>query len=500
MWTAVKRLTLVVVGVLFQFGFVFAVWYFFDDFVIISAFYRILAILLILSIIKNSTRLSNDLPWIIMIMLLPLFGTFLRVTLGRNYSRNKLLKSILATEQKYQKYLVQDPTIEQTINKNHLDNLRYFTHRAHFPVTANNQITYYEFGEKFYPALLKELKTAEHFIFLEYFIIKKGKMWDGVLEILKEKAASGVDVRVMCDDMGTINKLSERFPKELAKYGIKCIPFNEMTPFRGIFMNNRDHRKMTIIDGRVAFSGGVNLSDEYINEVSLFGVWKDNGIKIVGDAVWNMTVMFLALWNANVQEDKDITKFKYDFGSSIAPEGYAVSYGAAPRHPDLVGEDVYLNLINSAKDCLYIMTPYLVIDTDVVNSLIRAAKRGVDVRIIMPGVPDKKLTNLLSRSFYDTLVRGGVKLYLYTPGFVHSKVFFADGRAGVVGTINLDYRSLYLHFENGIYIEQMRVLKSIKRDFEETFTVCHQLSLKEVTPNLFEQFWQGVLRLFAPLF
>ena len=396
--------------------------------------------------------------------------------------------------------MVQDDKIKADIDDKKIDNIKYLINRTHYFVSTNNDITYYNFGEKFYPELIKELKKAKKFIFMEYFIINEGVMWNGILDILKEKAAAGVDVRILYDDMGSIAMLSTDYAKQLEKFGIKCIPFNKLSPFRGIFMNNRDHRKMTIIDGKVAFSGGVNLSDEYININSRLGIWKDNGIKIVGDAIWNLTVMFLTLWNANINEDNDITKYKYDFKNSNENKGYVIPYGVAPLHKDLIGEDVYINIINSAKNYLYIMTPYLIIDTDIVNSLCRAAKRGVDVRIVVPGIPDKKIVYTQTTSFFIILNNNGVKIYKYTNGFVHSKVFLSDDIRAVVGTINMDYRSLYLHFENGIYMENVDEINKIYEDFDSTFKDCKKLNDKDVKAGLIKSLWQAILRLFAPLF
>ena len=257
---------------------------------------------------------------------------------------------------------------------------------------------------------------------------------------------------------------------------------------------------MTIIDGKVAFSGGVNLSDEYINVNSKLGVWKDNGIKIVGDAIWNFTVMFLTMWNSNVKEDNDILKFKYEFKGKKDGSGFAVPYGVSPLYKDLIGEDVYINMINSAKKYLYIMTPYLIIDTDMVNALTRAAKRGVDVRIIVPGIPDKKIVYTQTTSFFKILHDNGVNIYKYSKGFVHSKIFLSDDIRAVVGTINMDYRSLYLHFENGIYMENMSVIKDIYKDFEITFNDSKKLTTEDVKTGFIKSLWQSILRLFAPLF
>lgn len=501
MITAIKRAIIVIIGVLLQFGFAISIQLFFREHIaIIGIIYELLSVLIVLKILKDSTRISNDLPWIILILLFPIFGTILLITLSSNYARSKLLKNIFKSEKEYQQYLNQDIKIRKEIDENDLDNLKYIVDRSKYPVTKNNKITYYDYGEKFYPELLKELNKAEKFIFLEYFIINKGQMWDGILKILKEKASQGVEVRILYDDMGSIAMLSTKYPNELKKMGIKCIPFNKVSPFKGIFMNNRDHRKMTIIDGKVAFSGGVNLSDEYININSKLGIWKDNGIKIEGDAIWNLTIMFLTMWNANVKEDKDILKFKYEFKNTDKIDGYVVPYGVAPLHEDLIGEDVYINIINSAKKYLYIMTPYLIIDTDMTNALIRAAKRGVDVKIIVPGIPDKKIVYTQTSSFFELLSNGGVKIYKFTKGFVHSKVYVSDDKRAVVGTINMDYRSLYLHFENGIYMENVKEIKDVKKDMDETLKDCKKLNDKDIKSSIFKSIWQSILRLFAPLF
>ena len=468
MVNAIKRAIIVILGVILQFGFhILIQLYFHNNITIIGIIYDILSILL---------------------------------TLGGSYAKNKLLKNIYNTENEYQKYLKQDNDITKQINDNYLDNLKYLNNYARFPASTNNDVKYYNFGQDFYPSLLKELKSAEKFIFMEYFIINNGIMLENILDILKEKASLGVDVRIIYDDMGSIAMLSTNYPKQLSTYGIKCIPFNKVSPFKGIFMNNRDHRKMTIIDGKVAFSGGVNISDEYININSKLGVWKDNGIKIEGDAVFNFTVMFCSLWNANIKEDEDLLKFKYDFSNKKCNNGYVLPYGISPIYKPFVAEDVYINIINSAKKYVYIMTPYLIIDTDMQNTLVRAAKRGVDVKIIVPGIPDKKIVYTQTSSFFPYLTKNGVKICKYNDGFVHSKVFVSDDTKAVVGTINMDYRSLYLHFENAIYMENVKEIKNIKKDVLDTLDNCTILTNKNVKVGFFKGIWQSILRLFAPLF
>lgn len=500
MLNAIKRAIIVILGVILQFCFILLIGIFFKQYFVLSnVIYWLISVFIILWIVKNSTRLSNDLPWIILILIFPVLGTILLVTLGRSYTKSKLLKNILKKEKEYSKYYEQDEYIKKEIEDNNLDQLKYIMNYAKYPVTKNNEIVYYKTGEEFYPEFLEELKSAKKFIFMEYFIINKGKMWNSILEILKEKAKEGVDVRIIYDDMGSIAMLPVNYSKELQKYGIKCILFNKLSPFRGIFMNNRDHRKITVIDGKVAFSGGLNLSDEYINLTHPYGYWKDNAIKISGGAVWNLTVMFLTMWNANVDEDKDINKFKYEFKNKTN-EGYVSSYASAPLHKDMIGEDIYLNIINGAEKYLYIFTPYLIIDTDIINSLIRASKRGVDVRIVVPGIPDKKIVYTITNSYFETLINANIKIYKYTPGFIHSKVFVSDDIRAVVGTLNLDYRSLYLHFENGIYMEKCKEIKEIKSDIIETIKSCHLVTKKEAKPNFFKGIFQSILRIIAPLF
>lgn len=497
---AIKRMLIVTIGLIIQFGLLIYVQLFLDKNLELFAFlYWFPGAIIVLIIVKNSTRLSRDIPWIIFIMLLPLFGAILYITLGKSYKYSQIYKNYQQKTKEYSKYLKQEDKLDMDVLKEN-DTLRYFNHYAKIPIATNTKIEYYELGEKFYPNLLEELKKAKKFIFMEYFIINKGTMWDSILEILKEKAQKGIEVRIMYDDMGSVTRLPENYHKELKKFNIKCIQFNKLSPFRGIIMNNRDHRKMTIIDGKVGFSGGVNISDEYINIKKPFGKWKDNGIKIIGNSVWNLTVMFLTLWNSNQNEDRDILKFKYDFSKEKIPQnGYVIPYGNSPFLTNYVGEDVYLNIINSSKKYLYITSPYLIIDTDMINSLTRASRRGVDVRIILPGTPDKKIVYSVTSSYFNILAKEGVKIYTYTPGFIHSKIFISDDIKSVVGTINMDYRSLYLHFENGIYMENVKEIKEVKKDIENTFKESKLLTKKDIKTNILKELWHAILRLIAPL-
>ena len=433
-------------------------------------------------------------------MLFPIVGALLYIVIGGNLHKSKVLKAIKQSEENGSKYFIQDAKIKKEIESQNNGKINYLMNYLNFPVTKNNDIEYYKLGELAYPEMLKELKNAKKYIFLEYFIIKNGTMWSGILKILEEKAKEGIDVRLIYDDMGCIAFLPTSYPKQMEAKGIKCIAFNKLNPFLGVIMNNRDHRKMMIIDGKTVFSGGMNLADEYINLEHPYGIWKDNGIKITGEAVWNFTIMFLNMWNSYRKDDVDYEKYKYDFSKeNLEQNGYTIPYGETPLDNEIVGENVYLNIINQAQKYVYIMTPYLIIDTDMINSLILAAKRGVDVRIVVPGIPDKKIVYSLTTSYFETLIKNGVKIYKYTPGFVHSKVFVSDDNIATVGTINLDYRSLYLHFECGVFMQNVDVVKDVKNDFIDTIEKSKIVSKKEATPKLLKGVWQAVLRLFAPL-
>ncbi len=495
---AIKRGIVVAFGLALQILLTLSVYLFLGEHIaMISVFYGILGFLLVLGLIRNSKSYSYTLPWIIILLYYPLVGTLMYFIIGNNKHNSKVLKSIVQSEKDAKKYFVQNPKIRKEFKDN--SRIRYLSDFSGYPVTKNNEVTYYPLGEDAFKAMLEELKKAEKFIFFEYFIVNQGTMWNAILEILEEKAKQGIDVRVMYDDLGCLPTLKKSYPKELEKKGIQCEVFNKLHPISGVIMNNRDHRKILVIDGKVAFSGGINIADEYININSPYGHWKDNGIKVVGDAVWNYTVLFLSLWNAFRKEDEDFTIFKYDFKDKVLENGYVVPYGESPLDSEITGEDIYLNIINQANHYVYIFTPYLIIDTDMINALSLAAKRGVDVRIVIPGIPDKKLVYTVSESYVESLVNSGVKVYKYTHGFVHAKVFVADDHIATVGTINLDYRSLYLHFECGTYLEDVACIKDIKRDLEDTIQKSHKITKEEAMPSLLKAVWQGILRLVAPL-
>ena len=461
------------------------------------------SVVIVLNIINHSKHLSQDLLWIVLVMLSPVLGTAIYLMLGANMFLSRTYRSIMQEEKRAKEYYVQDQETMQDFSDdapNMRGQVRYIAESAGYPIYRNTGFEYYPSGEAGLSDMLNELEKAEKFIFLEYFIIEEGVFWDAILCILKKKVKEGVEVRVMYDDFGSITTLNADYSEQLEKEGIKCVTFNRMNPVINVIMNHRDHRKIMVIDGKVAFSGGINLADEYINRKTRFGYWKDNVFKVVGNAVWSYTVMFLTNWNALRHEDADYQTYKAPETDDFDFDGYVAPFGETPLDTENTSQNIYLNIINQANDYVYIATPYLVIDTDMINSMILAAKRGVDVRIITPGIPDKKIVYDVTRSYYDQLIEGGVRIYEYTPGFIHAKIVVSDDLVATVGTINLDYRSLYLHFENGTYMYDSGKILDIKKDVCDTLEVSHEVTDEEVIKrSVFYKLFVSLIKLFAPL-
>ena len=486
---AVAEVLLIIWG--FQFFAEKAAW--------MEAVLRVLSVIIAISIINNSRHLSSDMIWILLIVLFPVPGTAAYLLIGANLISSRTYRSLTRENIVSGKYYEQDPEVLKEVEENdpsRKGDFRYLSDHAGFPLYRNQTFDYYKLGEEGYPVMLEELGNAKEFIFLEYFIIEKGKMWDSIHDILKEKAEAGLDVRVMYDDFGSISSIPVSYAKKLEKEGIQCIPFNRVNPVIGAVMNHRDHRKILVIDGKTAFTGGINLADEYINEKEKYGQWKDNCVRVKGEAVWSFTVLFLTSWNALRKTDEDYRVF-YRKAEEGKTDGWIAPYGQNPLSRDSVGQSVYMNILNSAENYVYIFTPYLIIDTDMQNALILACQRGVDVRIITPGIPDKKIIFQITRSFYKPLMEGGVKIYEYTPGFDHAKVFVSDDRVATVGTLNLDYRSLYLHFENGVYLSNVSEIQKIKEDFLDSTEKSHIVSPVDLKENVFHSMFVGFVKLFA---
>ena len=500
------RFVLVGVPILFQiFALVMVIWRFSNFFVYFYAICTLLSVIALLRIISDKTKPAYKIAWIIPIMLFPIFGGLFYLMFGGKKLSKRSKKKMHAIQEKMSKSLGQNESYLQKIqiqDMNAANQSRYIESYSACPVYQNTLSEYLTPGEQMYERLLEELKKAERYIFLEYFLIKEGLMWNTILDILVEKVAQGVDVRIIYDDVGCLLSLPYGYNKKLEKLGIPCCVFNPFIPVLTTRMNNRDHRKITIIDGCTAFTGGINLGDEYINAYKKHGHWKDSAIFIQGEAVWSFTVMFLSLWSDQKKTDEDyeqyrpVAKRQKDFIS----DGYAQPFGDSPLDDESLGETVYLNLINKADQYVYISTPYLIPDNVIITALCSAAKRSVDVRIVTPHIPDKWYVHSVTRSNYDVLVESGVKIYEYTPGFIHAKAIAVDDNLAVVGTINLDYRSLYLHFECGVWLYQTQSVLEVKEDFLKTLKQCQPITIEDCQAvKWYKRAGRSILGVFAPL-
>lgn len=462
---------------------------------------RILSLVAILFVIKSDMNPSYKIGWILLIAVLPILGGLMYVIFGNKRPTKNMREMLRAQLEKSAEYLGTQESITGELDGGAAGLFKYLEGSAGYPTAKNTTVRYYRVGEEMYADLLPELEKAEKFIFLEYFIIRPGEMWDGVLEILKRKAAAGVDVRIIYDDMGCIDILPANYNATLEGWGIRTMAFNRFVPAVSLVMNNRDHRKITVIDGKVGFTGGINISDEYINVKERFGHWKDTGLMLKGPGVFNLTLMFLEMWDAFNKDGDRYAEFIPDSFEECgsADDGYVLSFSDSPLDNESVGESVYTDMLYQAKDYIYITTPYLAIDSELQTALCMAAKRGVDVRMITPGIPDKKLVYRLTRSYYPTLLRAGVKIYEYTPGFIHAKSFVCDDKLCVVGTINMDYRSLYLHFECGTLMYNNPEIKQVKKDDLDTMEKCRKVELSDMKTNFLGELFDSFLRSVAPL-
>jgi len=474
----------------------------------ITIFYAIFNIIIIIYLFNNNMDSSAKLTWMLLIAIFPLAGAFFLWFTQSNFANRKLQERILFILRDTNYISVQPPDVVRRLEQDMSGSLplsRYLGKSGCYPIYDNTEVTFFPNGEEKFNEMLQELQKAEHFIFLEYFIIEEGYMWGEILRILVEKAKAGLDVRVMYDGMCELSQLPWGYWKLLEKQGIRAKVFSPLRPVLSSHYNYRDHRKILVIDGKVAFNGGINLADEYINRVERFGYWKDTALMLRGDAVRSFTLMFLQMWN--------VTEKNHSIGSELpdiqtgkaenpaCPQGYVMPYGDCPMDEYKAGEAVYMDILNRAQHYVHIMTPYLILDGEMETSLKLAAQKGVDVRIILPGIPDKKMAYALAKSHYKTLVNAGVKLYEFTPGFVHAKVFTSDDCKAVVGTINLDYRSLYHHFECATYLYQVPCISDIEKDFQETLAQCRQITSETIKNEKLSYRLAGTLmKVLAPLF
>lgn len=469
--------------------------------------------LVILLIILNRTENPTfQLAWASLVLLFPVVGGLMYLYCELQPGTALLAARIAELNHETASMLTQEPEVLAVLGgmDYRMAQLANYVWKNGYPIYRNTEVKYFPGGEAFFEALLVQLRKAKKYIFLEYFIIAEGRMWDQVLEILKEKVEEGVEVRVLYDGTNELFNLSYQYPNYLRGMGIRCKVFSPVYPIFSTHYNNRDHRKIVVIDGRVAFTGGINLADEYINEKERFGHWKDAGLLLEGEAVRTFTVMFLKMWDVSEKTENLALYLKQDLPSAAdgavkpyefgASDGFVLPYGEDPFAPDRTAERVYLEILNCATRYVHIMTPYLVPDQELLQALCYAAKRGVDVKLILPHIPDKKYAFALAHSYYKRLMKAGVRIYEYTPGFVHAKVFVSDDIRAVVGAINLDFRSLYLHFECAALLYHVPEIQAIEDDIRATLPKCQLVTPFDVRHDKWSRRLLGqLMRLVAPL-
>ncbi len=499
-----SRFGILLLILLIQFLIIFAMFVRFRQFLPqYAGLNTLLSIILMLYLLNSEINPTSKITWLIISMIAPIVGllffVFTQMEFGHRLLKTRLEQIIKDTKES----IKQDEIIIERLEKDNskIVSLHHYLNRSGcFPVYGNTNVKYFSIGEEMFETLLKELKAAKEYIFMEYFIIDEGYMWGKVLEILKEKAEAGVEVRVMYDGTCEFALLPHDYPKRLKKLGIQCKAFAPVSPFVSTHYNYRDHRKILVIDGHTAFTGGINMADEYINKVEKFGHWKDTAIMLKGEAVKSFTLMFLQMWNVDEKKTEYNKYLQVDIVEKVEEKGYVLPYGDWPLDDDKVGECVYIDILNHADRYVYIMSPYLILDSEMEYAIKYAAKRGVDVKLILPGIPDKKPPFALAKSHYKSLLNAGVEIYEYTPGFVHAKVFVSDDNKGTVGTINLDYRSLYHHFECGAYLYDLPCIKDMEQDFQQTLKQCHRITMMDVkTEKISYKILGALMKVVAPL-
>ena len=458
------------------------------------------AVLLVLFIIIKRDETAYKILWLLVILTVPVAGALLYLLFGNRRTARPLRKRLRRVQEAGQPAPLPcggtpfegEKRMEQTV--------RWLEHKTGYPLMRAEDVRYYPLGDAMYPDMLTDLRAAKKTIYLEYFIIEPGEMWQSIVDILAQKVREGLDVRVMYDDLGSISTFNFSNALALEKLGIRCVTFNPLLALKGT-ANYRDHRKMLIVDNAVAYSGGVNLADRYINREHPYGHWKDTGFRLTGAPVRSFTHMFLTFWNAfSLQKEEPMPMPPAAAAAEpAAQDGWVLSYYDSPLNSEATSNRLYIDLLSQATDYAWFFTPYLMLGDDLLDAMLAAAQRGVDVRIIMPGIPDKKLIFRMSRSFYQVLLTGGVKIYEYTPGFVHAKSLVCNDRAATVGTVNLDYRSLFLHFENNSLFYRGSIVARVKEDFLATQSQCRAVEACDTKHYSRRWIVDGVLRIFAPL-
>lgn len=469
---------------------------------LIVSLLSVAAVFMVLFIVIKRDESTYKLLWLLIILTMPLVGALLYLLFGNKRTAKPLKKRLQSVESSGDPHPLPVGETPFAGEKRMEQTIRWLERKTGYPLCKAQPVRYYPLGDDMFPDMLRDMKSAKRSIYIEYFIIEPGQMWDAMLAVLEDKLRQGVDVRVMYDDLGSISSFNFSNARELTQKGIPCVPFNPLLALKGT-ANYRDHRKMLIVDNEIAYSGGINLSDRYINLEHPYGHWKDTGFRLTGAGVHSFTHMFLTFWNAFALKKGEVgTPMPALQDSAEAPretDGYVLSYYDSPLEHDATSNQLFIDLLSQSTDYAWFFTPYLMLGDDLMAAMLAAARRGVDVRIIMPGIPDKKLIFRMSRSFYQVLLNGGVKIYEYTPGFVHAKSFVSDDRVATIGTVNLDYRSLFLHFENNSLFYRSGIVEKIKEDFLATQALCSEV--QPYDKRRYSRRWavDGLLRIFAPL-
>ncbi len=494
---AVTVFSLIVQVALIVFGFLYIFSYFTWIWLILEFFGFCICVYIVSRDINPGYKLS----WCVLILAIPAFGVLVYFFIGRQHTPRRVRKRLSIASDASQVLLNMtnaDITDKRgSLNPTGTTCAELVLNSASYPVYGGTATKYYALGDDFFPDLVKDIKAAQKFILMEYFIIDPGKVWNEVEEALIERAKAGVEVKIIYDDVGSMFTLPKKTIKKLRAVGIEILPFNKITFSFDMRLNNRSHRKITVIDGKIAYTGGNNLADEYANKKVRFGHWKDTHMRFAGEAVWSFTVMFLSFWHI-LSKNKIVYKdYLNDCGEQAA--GYVQPLSSGPGRNDHLIQSAFINLISTAKRYVYITTPYLILDNETQTALVNAAKSGVDVRIIIPRIPDKKTVYLATKSFIPLLKKAGVRVYTYTPGFIHAKMIIADDERAFIGTCNMDYRSFYLHYECGALLYNVETIPAMKADFLATLEESAELSYEQVTNvTVFTRIARSILRLFAP--
>lgn len=505
-----SKVTIVLLAILLQVTFWIILQYFLGSYFHISALIdlvvSILSFFIVVAVINKRQQEVFKLPWIIVVLLFPIFGVVIYALFDRNPLSKKQVKHRNDIKNEILSNIKNDEVILEELKKNSLDaygQCKYIYNASNTPLMTNTKTEYLDSGEAFYDKLLSSMEKAEKYIMLEYFILATGKMLDGILEVIYRKIEQGVKAYIIFDDIGTMGRIKNKDIAKMRKKGINVIVFNPFVPIASVVHNNRDHRKIMVVDGKCGIMGGVNIGDEYINIDKPFGHWKDSAVYLEGDAVKSLIAIFLQNYNIFVKKENRLKLEDLIVEQKIESDGYVQPFsdGPSPIDNHHVGEEVYLNLIGQAKHKICITTPYLIVSYDFLLSLCRASERGVDVQIITPYIADKKIVNILTKSNYEMLISSGVKVYEYKPGFMHAKNFVVDEEFAVCGTINLDYRSFVHHYECGVWMYKSKAIKEMQKDFDlmiENQTI--QIDEEKAKLSLFKKIIKELINLFAPLF